>query len=147
VLRFGGHAFAAGVSIVPEALADFAACFEAIARELLPASALRRYLDSDGELGPGEISLELCTTLRDEVWGRSFPPPVFEGVFEVLAQRSVGVGHAKLTLERAGERFSAIAFRQPVPLPPRIRTLYRPEVNRWNGSSRIELVVFDCRAA
>jgi len=147
VLRFGGHAFAAGLSIVPEAFAAFAAAFETVARELLESSGLQRQLDSDGELAPGEITPELCVALRDDVWGRSFPPPAFDGVFDVLAQRSVGAGHAKLELGRGGERCEAIAFRQPLPLPPRIRAVYRPELNRWNGSARVQLVILDCHAA
>ncbi|HEX8739794.1 MAG TPA: single-stranded-DNA-specific exonuclease RecJ [Casimicrobiaceae bacterium] len=147
VLRFGGHAFAAGVSIAPDGLAKFAAAFETAAREALSPSALRRHLDSDGELAPGDITPELCAALREGVWGRSFPPPAFDGVFDVLAQRSVGIGHAKLALAHRGERYHAIAFRQPLPLPPRIRALYRPEVNEWNGTSRIELVILDCHAA
>lgn len=147
VLRFGGHAFAAGVSIVPERLAQFAAAFETVAREALSPSALRRHLDSDGELAPGDITLELCAALREGVWGRSFPSPAFDGVFDVLAQRSVGIGHAKLSLAHGGERYDAIAFRQPLPIPSRIRALYRPEVNAWGGTSRIELVILDCHAA
>lgn len=147
VLRFGGHAFAAGVSIVPEGLAQFAAAFESVAREALSPSALRRHLESDGELVPGEITLELCAALREGVWGRSFAPPAFDGVFDVLAQRSVGVGHAKLSLGLGGEHYDAIAFRQSLPVPSRIRALYRPEVNVWNGTSRIELVILDCHAA
>ncbi|MBS0327166.1 MAG: single-stranded-DNA-specific exonuclease RecJ [Proteobacteria bacterium] len=147
VLRFGGHAHAAGLSITPAALADFAAAFEAVARELLDPSGLQRQLDTDGELAAGELTLELCAALRDGVWGRAFPPPAFDGVFDVLSQRSVGAGHAKLELGRGGERYDAIAFRQPLPVPARIRGVYRPEISRWKGFARIQLVLDDCRAA
>lgn len=147
VLRFGGHAHAAGVSISPDALATFAAAFEAVARESMPAEALRRELDSDGELASDELTPELCAALRDDVWGRDFPSPVFDGVFDVLSQRNVGAGHAKLVLTRGAERYDAIMFQQALPLGPRIRARYRPELNRWNGSNRIELVILDCRAA
>ncbi|MDE2360016.1 MAG: single-stranded-DNA-specific exonuclease RecJ, partial [Betaproteobacteria bacterium] len=69
------------------------------------------------------------------------PPPAFDGSFDVVAQRIVGDGHAKLTLERDGERHSAIAFRTPGTLPTRIRALYRPELNLWNGLQSVELVI------
>ena len=53
----------------------------------------------------------------------------------------MGDGHAKLVVARGGERFAAIAFRTPLPMPPRIHALYRPEVNYWNGRSSLELVI------
>ena len=75
------------------------------------------------------------------VWGQGFPPPAFDDRFDVVAQRAVGDGHAKLTVARGGERFAAIAFRTPVPMPPRIHALFRPEVNHWNGLQNLELVI------
>jgi single-stranded-DNA-specific exonuclease len=141
VTRFGGHAFAAGLSIPADALARFSETFESVAREWLPEAALRRHHESDGELGGGELTVELCAALRDQVWGQGFAPPTFDGTFDVVSQRSVGEGHAKLTLERGGERYAAIAFRTPETLPPRIRALYRPELNRWNGLQSVELVI------
>jgi single-stranded-DNA-specific exonuclease len=141
VSRFGGHAFAAGLSIAADALARFAETFESVARECLPEGALSRRLESDGELGPGELTVELCAALRGQVWGQGFAPPTFDGTFDVVAQRSVGDGHAKLTLERDGERYSAIAFRTTETLPPRVRLLYRPELNLWNGRQSVELVI------
>ena len=141
VTRFGGHAHAAGLSIPADALARFAEAFESVARERLPAAALRRTRDSDGELRLGELTVELCAALRAQVWGHGFPSPAFDGSFDVVAQRVGGDGHAKLTLERDGERHSAIAFRTREALPPRIRALYRPELNLWNGLESIELVI------
>ncbi|MGE5089311.1 MAG: single-stranded-DNA-specific exonuclease RecJ [Candidatus Levyibacteriota bacterium] len=141
VTRFGGHAFAAGVSIPADALARFAETFESVAREWLPEAALHRRHESDGELGRGELTVELCAALRRQVWGQGFAPPTFDGSFQVVAQRSVGDGHAKLTLERDGERYPAIAFRTPATLPARIRALYRPELNAWNGLQSVQLVI------
>ncbi len=62
-------------------------------------------------------------------------------MFDVVAQRAVGDGHAKLTVARGGERFAAIAFRTAVPMPPRIHALFRPEVNHWNELQSLELVI------
>jgi len=73
--------------------------------------------------------------------GQGFPPPAFDDTFDVIAQRVVGDGHAKLTVARDGERFNAIAFRTPDALPPRIHALFRPEVNHWNGLTSLELVI------
>ncbi len=141
ITRFGGHAFAAGLSIVDDALPRFIAEFEAIARETLSDAALRRTHESDGALSPGELTLELGAMLRERVWGQGFPAPAFDDIFEVTDQRSVGEGHAKLTIIRGSERFMAIAFRTPAMMPPRIHALFRPEINRWNGVSNLELVI------
>ena len=141
ILRFGGHAFAAGLSIPPDALPQFIAAFEAVAREMLSDAALQRVHESDGSLAPGELTLELGAAMSACVWGQGFPPPAVDDRFVVGAQRAVGDGHAKLTVARGGERFAAIAFRTPVPMPPRIHALFRPEVNHWNGLQNLELVI------
>jgi single-stranded-DNA-specific exonuclease len=141
IVRFGGHAFAAGLSIAPDRLADFTTAFEAVARETLSDALLQRIHESDGALMPRELTLELGAALGDCVWGQGFPPPAFDDTFDVVEQRVVGDGHAKLTLTRGGERFNAIAFRTPAAMPARIHALFRPEVNQWNGLSSLELVI------
>jgi len=141
ILRFGGHAFAAGLSIPHDGLDRFAAAFENVARELLSDTDLQRVHESDGALAHGELNLELAFAMGDRVWGQGFPPPAFDDVFDVVAQRAVGDGHAKMTVARGGERFAAIAFRTPLPLPARIHALFRPEVNHWNGLQNVELII------
>jgi single-stranded-DNA-specific exonuclease len=141
VIRFGGHARAAGVTVREETLPDFAAAFEAVARaQLAPAALLRQY-DSDGELAPGELSFDLACALRDGVWGQGFPAPAFEGSFGVEGQRIVAERHLRVSLTRGSEHFQAIAFGCTEMLPPRIEALFRPEINEWNGLSAIELVL------
>jgi single-stranded-DNA-specific exonuclease len=147
VLRFGGHAFAAGLSIPDDALARFGAAFESVARETLSEAQLRRIHESDGALAPGELTLELGNAMGERVWGQGFPPPAFDDCFDVIAQRAVGDGHAKLTVARGGEQFAAIAFRAPLPIPPRIHALFRAEVNHWNGLQNLELVIEHWSAA
>jgi single-stranded-DNA-specific exonuclease len=145
IAKFGGHAYAAGLSLAAADLQRFATLFEAIAQEQLSPAQLRRTLETDGALGPGELDFALAQALRAEVWGQGFPAPQFEGRFEVADQRQVGDKHAKLTLVRTAagtpERFSAILFNCADRLPPEIRAVYRPEVNEWNGTAALELVV------
>ncbi|MET0733725.1 MAG: DHHA1 domain-containing protein, partial [Casimicrobiaceae bacterium] len=139
--RFGGHAYAAGLSLREDALPRFAATFEAVAREQLTPSELRRNIETDGALEPGELTLPLVRSLRDGVWGQGFPCPTFDDVFDVGPQRVVGERHLKVELTRGGERFGAMLFRQTEPLPARIRAAYRPEINAWNGRESVELVI------
>ena len=141
IRRFGGHAFAAGVSIDERALLAFATIFEAVARERLTAAHLRRTFESDGALETGALSYEFARTLDRQVWGQGFPAPVFDDDFDVVAQRPIGDEHLKVSLARHGERFEAIAFRQANALPARIRAAYRPELRDWKGLWSVELVL------
>ncbi len=83
--------------------------------------------------------------LRDEVWGQGFPAPVFDDVFAVADQRIVGGRHSRLTLERDAPRgkvrFQAMLFNHSEPLPATIRAAYRPDVNEWNGTAALQLVI------
>jgi single-stranded-DNA-specific exonuclease len=141
IAKFGGHAFAAGLTLAESDLPRFSAIFEAVAREQLTSAQLARIMESDGSLPAGELSFELATALRGEVWGQGFPAAAFDDVFAVADQRIVGGAHSKLTLARGVERFDAILFRHTDPLPATIRAVYRPDVNEWNGTASLQLVV------
>ncbi len=139
--RFGGHAFAAGLSLDEAALPRFTDAFETVAREQLTPAQLHRTLETDGALAPGELDIDLARLLARAVWGQGFPAPVFDDVFAVTAQRVVGERHSRLSLARGAERFEAILFNEVEPLPARIHAAYRPEINEWNGSQALRLVV------
>jgi single-stranded-DNA-specific exonuclease len=145
LVRFGGHAFAAGLTLAEGDLPRFAALLEAIAREQLSPAQLRRMLESDGALGPAELDFELARVLRQEVWGQGFPAPVFDDTFAVADQRIVGEKHSRLALLRPGEpravRYAAILFNHVDPLPASIRAVFRPDINEWNGTASLQLVI------
>ena len=145
VRKFGGHAYAAGLSLAESALPAFAQAFEVVAREALTPAHLQRTFESDGGLDPGELTLDLAAGLGANVWGQGFAAPSFDDHFVVVEQRVVGERHAKLVLERGGERFEAIAFNQTEALPVRIHAAYRPDVNEWNGARSLQLVVMHWR--
>jgi single-stranded-DNA-specific exonuclease len=145
IARFGGHAFAAGLSIAEADLPRFRTLFEEVAREALSPAQLCRVLETDGELVPDELDLDLARAMHDAVWGQGFDAPVFDGVFDVLDQRIVGVRHSKLTLRGAdaggAATYTAMLFGHAEPLPGRIRAAYRPDVNEWNGNQTLQLTL------
>ena len=141
VSRFGGHAYAAGLTLREADLAAFAARFEAIAREHLTPADLRRTLATDGGLEAEELDLDLAVALRGEVWGQGFPAPVFDDIFTVADQRIVGGRHSRLALGRGRERYAGILFNHADPLPKTIRAAYRPDANEWNGATDLQLVI------
>jgi len=147
ILRFGGHAHAAGLSIEEAAFPAIAAEFERVAREWLTPEDLSPALETDGELGRGELTLALADELRGSVWGQGFPPPVFDGAFTVLEQRCIGGEHVRAVLDHQGQRVDAIAFRAGVRLPDRLSAVYRPERDDYRGLPSLQLVIERWEAA
>jgi single-stranded-DNA-specific exonuclease len=141
ITRFGGHAYAAGLTLPEAELPRFVAEFERIARESLSPDALRQTIETDGELARDELTLDLARQLAARIWGQGFPAPVFEGTFTVAGQRIVGDKHTRLTLAYDGMRVEGIAFNEPGPLPGRVRALYRPEINYFQGQETLQVVV------
>lgn len=118
LLKFGGHAAAAGATIGAGKLADFQDAFEEVCRLMLDKADLLKVLETDGPLAAEDITLELARSIRDSVWGQGFPEPLFEGVFGVVAQKLVGGGkHLALTLEAGGRQFKSIKFFEDALLP------------------------------
>ena len=147
LLRFGGHAAAAGVTLEEDDLASFEAAFEQVARELIPPAQLTRSLDTDGPLEAGYRNLETARLLQAAIWGQGLPAPLFADVFEVENQRLLKDKHLKLTLRQGGGRIDAIRFNCPEPAPARLRAAFRLDVNEFNGVASVQLVVEHFEAA
>src|SRR5512143_1498173 len=124
ILKFGGHAMAAGLSIPDGHHEAFGQAFETVVRELLDPADLEGVIETDGELELADHRYELAVELEHAVWGQGFPAPLFTATFEVAAQRVVGEKHLKLTLAREGTAFEAMRFFNADPLPERIRAVY-----------------------
>ncbi len=139
VLRFGGHAAAAGLSIPAERFADFGAAFEETVRGLLTPADLEHVIETDGSLAPEEATLDLAYRLEQDPWGQGFPAPAFADAFGVVDQRIVGGRHLKLRLARGDRRFNSILFGRTDPLPPEIQAVYRLAVNEFNGARSLEV--------
>ncbi|MEJ2087339.1 MAG: DHHA1 domain-containing protein, partial [Gammaproteobacteria bacterium] len=149
VVRFGGHAMAAGLSIKRVHYPRFQRAFEAIVRDYLPAEALRPVLESDGPLEIGEMTLDMAQRIAEGgPWGQQFPAPLFHDDFELISQRVVGEQHLKLVLARDGRLFDAIAFRR-APLADsatRVQAAYRLAENDYRDAVTLQLVVEHLRA-
>lgn len=145
--KFGGHAMAAGLSLREEHLAEFQRAFEEVAQSLLSPADLTRVLETDGELGQGDFSVEMAHSLDQQVWGQGFPQPLFDGVFKVDSQRIVGEKHLKLKLSTAQAAYEAIHFFSTDPVPANIRAVYSLDINEYNGRTSLQLIVRHWQAA
>ena len=141
ILRFGGHAMAAGLTIQEKDYDRFARAFEAVVAEHADPAVFERNVLIDGGLAPDEISERLCQTLEHGIWGQGFEAPLFANDFRVMRQTALKDAHLKLSLELGGQRFEGIFFRRNAPLLTASRLAYRPTINEFNGRRLIQLLV------
>jgi single-stranded-DNA-specific exonuclease len=141
LVRFGGHAMAAGCTLAEDGFAIFAQAFDAVAREWLAPALLARTVLGDGSLEAQYFSADTVRSLDAQVWGQAFEPPVFIDDAEVLSQRLVGEKHLKLAVRVAGSVRDAIWFGHSEPIAERVRLAYRLSLDEYNGRERIQLVI------
>jgi len=143
ILRFGGHAAAAGLTVRAADVPAFAAAFEQTVRDLVEPADLDRLIETDGSLPPADIDLAFAEALSRPVWGQGFREPAFCDEFGIAEQRVVGGKHLKLRLrtEQPARVFEAIVFGHTQPLPARIRCIYRVQVNEYNSTRSVQLLV------
>ena len=141
LLRFGGHAMAAGCTIAEDQFERFEQALRQIAGEWLDAATLTRRLPTDGALPAEYRRPDMAETLQQAVWGQGFAPPVFSEEVEVISQRLVGEKHLSLKLRHQGQPVDGIWFGRTEPLPPRARLAYRLEADEWQGVRRVRLLI------
>jgi len=141
LLRFGGHAAAAGLTLREEDLERFEKLFEQAVQGLVSPADLTRTIETDGPLEAGWMSLESARLLEREIWGQGFPAPVFSDEFQVDKQRILKDRHLKLTLRKGAAHFDAIQFNFAESAPPVVRAAYRLAVNEFNGLASVQLVL------
>ncbi len=141
LLRFGGHAMAAGCTIAEEHLDTFEEALRKVAAEWLEPATLLRRLETDGPLAPEYRRVDLVDALSQQVWGQGFAPPVFCEELEVLSQRLVGEKHLALKLKHQGQPVDGIWFGHTEPLPARARLAFRLDADEWQGQRRVRFLI------
>ena len=145
LLRFGGHAMAAGCTLgsvdASGGFERFDAALRQVAGEWLDPATLTRTLRTDGPLALEWFNAQTVAVLDGQVWGQGFEAPLFCDEVQVLQQRLVGEKHLKLRLRHAGQERDAIWFGHAEPLPSTVRLAYRLSLDEWNGKQRVQMVV------
>jgi single-stranded-DNA-specific exonuclease len=141
LLRFGGHAMAAGCTLGEGGVEVFDAALRRVAEEWLDAATLTRTLRTDGPLALEWFNPQTAAVLDAQVWGQGFEAPLFCDEVQVLQQRLVGEKHLKLRLRHQGTERDAIWFGRSEPLPGIARLAYRLSLDEWNGRQRVQMVV------
>jgi len=143
LLKFGGHAMAAGCTVPEEAFETFEQALAQVAQEWLDASTLTRRIETDGPLAPEYCRADVVDTLHQEVWGQGFAPPTFSEEVQVLSQRLVGEAknHLSIKLMHQGNPVDAIWFGHTEQLPARVLLAFRLDVNEWRGERKVQFLV------
>ena len=141
LIRFGGHAMAAGATVNAENFEKFKELFAQIAGELIAPSDLTRTLETDGKLEGAYFSLETARLLDNEIWGQGFPAPLFMDEFDVEQQRVLKDKHLKLRLRKDNTRIDAIQFNFTTQPGNRTRAAYRLAINEYMGVENPQLMV------
>lgn len=148
ILKFGGHAMAAGLTILEKGLEKFRQVFEEVSASLLTPADLDAVIETDGSLGAHEVDWHVALALDHQVWGQGFPPPLFGDAFIVKLQKVVGDRHLKLSLQKldddSGRLIDAIYFQQQDFLPQKVHVVYALQTNEFNGRQQVQLNIRHC---
>ena len=141
ILKFGGHAMAAGLTIKQLDFELFNQSFEAVVKSLITETDLESVLEVDGSLNPSDMTFATAQMLESQVWGQGFAPPLFYDEFEVINQRILGEKHLKLTLKTIDKPLviDAIYFNHSALLASKIQAAYQLQTNSYNGVQKVQL--------
>ncbi|HHG3180667.1 TPA: single-stranded-DNA-specific exonuclease RecJ [Vibrio parahaemolyticus] len=153
IIKFGGHAMAAGLTIKEQDFERFSRLFDEVVKKELDEAALKCVILTDGELKPEEFSMHIAEQLRaGGPFGQAFPEPIFDGEFKVLHQKLVGEKHLKLMLEPLykghptnvmidGIAFNVDLRRWPDASVKTVRLAYKLDVNEFRGNQSLQLMI------
>ena len=146
ILKFGGHAMAAGLTIRKSDFEKFDDCFQRVASELLTDELLERRHAHDGALELSEFTSEIGDILAEEIWGQGFPQPVFYGEFEISQQSLMKEKHLRLMVKPMGagassKPLTAVWFNRTQSLPAKAKLAYRLVTDRYQGQARVQLMI------
>lgn len=140
IMSFGGHAMAAGLTILENDFSLFEIEFESVASDLLNANDLSIEFEIDHSI-LDDINIDGINLINSEIWGQGFPAPIFKDFFQVLDQKIIGGKHVKCTLKYKEKKFSAIYFNHEQSLADKIETIYEIDINRYSGKEEIQLIL------
>ncbi|HWI41160.1 MAG TPA: single-stranded-DNA-specific exonuclease RecJ, partial [Verrucomicrobiae bacterium] len=148
LVKFGGHKYAAGLSIDQETLEAFICSFDEIASGLLSEEDLIPEVAVDAEVFGPQVTADLVRTAsRLEPFGPGNPEPVFLlRNARVQERRLLKDQHLKLAVSVPPGRFDAIGFNMAERrFGDTVDILFSPQFNEWNGKKRLQLRLRDIR--
>jgi single-stranded-DNA-specific exonuclease len=141
LIKFGGHAMAAGCTIEEENFETFEAAFAEVAAQWIDSATLARRLETDGPLPAEYRRADIADTLQQAVWGQGFAPPIFSEELDIVSQRLVAEKHLSLKLKHQGQLVDGIWFGRTEPLPAKAHLAFRLESDEWLGVKKVKFFI------
>jgi len=149
IIKFGGHAMAAGLSLPVSHYEKFHKVFVEEIAKRISLDQLQNVIETDGPLDGSDFTLANAQALRDAgPWGQGFPEPLFDGIFRLIDQRIVGERHLKMVLQPKESLIyvDAIAFNVNLQEWPNyncdeLHLVYRLDINHFRDQRRLQLLV------
>lgn len=144
LVKFGGHAMAAGLTINIGTFEAFKRGFEEVAREMLSPSQLNQVIEFDGSLAPADMTLSTVACLKSQIWGQAFPEPTFCDTFRVTSFKMMGANkeHLRMFVTKGGMTFVAVKFRhEGAPVPAVAKLVYKMDANTYDNKTTLQLLV------
>jgi single-stranded-DNA-specific exonuclease len=154
--HFGGHKYAAGLSLKPENLIPFTEQFETVVADKLEGKSLVPEIEIDSCIPLSAIQSRFFNVLKQfSPFGPGNMSPLFrtDGIVDAGGSKVVGKNHLKLYVvhpEISGGPFSAIAFQQgnhfeKIEKGIPFNICYHVEENEWNGVTSLQLNIRDIK--
>jgi single-stranded-DNA-specific exonuclease len=146
ILKFGGHAMAAGLSLNPDCLHEFKRMFAHHTALSIENQGLQGDLYYDFELAENSLTLDFAKQLSELTpWGMEMKEPVFKGVFKVASVSRYESGFLKMNLQFNRLSLAAVAFglEELITEGDVLECYYSIHVNRFRGQESLQLLVRD----
>jgi single-stranded-DNA-specific exonuclease len=153
LIQFGGHRFAAGLTLLPDNVSAFSKKFEEVVDSRITDAQLIPELEIDAEIEPGDITASFYNVMQQMApFGPENMKPLFltKGFSDTGWSKIVKEDHIKFSVRKNGgilldgigfglaEKFSLLKS-------GKFDLVYHIEENEWNGEKRLQLVVKDVR--
>ncbi len=147
--KFGGHAMAAGLSLLEKDFQKFATAFHDATLDVLGDNKISDAILTDGGLTGQDFNLQFARALQQAgPWGQGFPEPLFDDEFRIVSQRIVGEKHLKLVLEKDQQMIDAIYFFVPESLSlqqdDKVHLVYKLDINEFRNEQNLQLIISHC---
>lgn len=148
ILKFGGHAMAAGLTLHKEYLSVFESAFFDYVDHHIDISSLTNEILSDGSLEAEQMNIAVVEQLKFAApWGQGFPEPIFDDIFEVIDYRVLKDTHLKLRLKKKGcqQEYEGIAFfkaKYYLEKPTQfLHCVFKLDQNTWRNETKLQLLI------
>lgn len=142
IIKFGGHAMAAGLTIEKKNLEKFSEFFDEAVEYFTEGRELENIKEIDIDLAGNKINLNTAEQIRDEIWGQGFPQPLFVGKFKIISQKILKGGHLKLSLEKDGLIYEGIWFFTDMPIEEEnINFVYSLGINEFMNNKTVQIMI------